>query len=151
MRAVVQRVERGSVTVDGDVIASVGHGFVVLLGVGRDDIEADADALADKLVGLRIFADDADRMNRSIVDVAGEVLLVSQFTLLGSIRKGRRPSFTAAAGPDHAATLVDYAAHAIRQRGTRVKTGRFGAMMTVEIVNDGPVTLVIDVAGGRVL
>jgi len=151
MRAVIQRVVRGAVSVAGDRIAEIGVGFVVLLGIAYDDGEAEIDTFADKLVGLRVFADEAGKMNRSVLEVGGEVLLVSQFTLMGSVTRGRRPSFTAAASPEHAEPLVERTAAAIAGRGVSVATGRFGAMMSVELVNDGPVTLILDVVDGKVL
>ncbi len=151
MRVVVQRASDASVMVDGEVTGSIGTGLVVLAGVAEGDTEADVDAVADKLVGLRIFPDDENKMNRSVVDAGGEILLVSQFTLLGNVRKGRRPSFTAAAPPDEAAALVEYLAHALEERGVGVAQGRFGAMMEVRLTNDGPVTIVIDTAGGKVI
>ena len=150
MRAVVQRVGAASVTVDGEVVGRIGVGLLVLVGVGHDDGEAEVTALVDKLLGLRIFPDDEDRMNRSVVDIGGSVLVVSQFTLLGEVRRGRRPSFTAAAHPDHAEPLVTALVDQIADRGTEVATGRFGAKMDVELINRGPVTLVIDVSGGSV-
>jgi len=142
MRAVVQRVRRASVTVDGETVGEVGPGLLVLVGISHDDTEREARALVDKLLGLRIFSDDEGRMNRSVVDSGGGVLVVSQFTLLADARKGRRPSFADAAPPEIAAPLVDTLCDMLG--------GRFGAMMDVELVNDGPVTLVLDVAGGRV-
>ncbi|MEA2000337.1 MAG: D-aminoacyl-tRNA deacylase [Actinomycetota bacterium] len=150
MRAVVQRVARASVTVDGETVGEIGTGLLVLLGVGHDDGEAEAQALVDKLLGLRIFPDDEQRMNRSVVGVGGSVLVVSQFTLLADIRKGRRPSFTAAAQPEAATLLVDHFVELIRAEGVEVATGEFGAMMAVELLNAGPVTIVMDVVDGRV-
>lgn len=150
MRAVVQRVARASVNVGEETVGDIGTGLLVLLGVGHDDGEAEGRALVDKLLGLRIFPDDEQRMNRSVVDVGGSVLVVSQFTLLADIRKGRRPSFTAAARPEAAAALVDYVVELILAEGVEVATGRFGAMMEVELLNAGPVTIVVDVAEGRV-
>lgn len=150
MRAVVQRVSEASVVVDGDVVGAIGPGLLVLVGVHRDDDGADVAALAAKLVSLRIFRDDDGLMNRSVRDVGGAVLVVSQFTLYGSVKKGRRPSFTDAALPELAAPLVDAVVAAIATAGVPVATGRFGAMMDVTLVNDGPVTLVVDVVGGRV-
>lgn len=151
MRAVVQRVVRASVTVDGVVVGGIDSGLVVLVGVAPGDDTADAAALADKLVALRIFPDEGGRMNRSVVDAGGGVLVVSQFTLLGDVRKGRRPSFTGAAPPETAAPLVDRVAESIARHGVPVESGRFGAMMQVELVNDGPVTLVLEVRDGRVV
>lgn len=150
MRAVIQRVSRARVGVSGETIGEIGPGLLVLVGAAAGDTAADAAALADKLAGLRVFPDDEHRMNRSLGDVGGEALVVSQFTLLGDVRKGRRPSFTAAADPDVAAPLVDAVAARLAEQGVRCATGRFGAMMEVELVNDGPVTLVVDVADGRV-
>jgi D-tyrosyl-tRNA(Tyr) deacylase len=121
-----------------------------LLGVAPEDTRADAQALVDKLLGLRIFPDDREKMNRSVVDVAGSVLVVSQFTLLADIRKGRRPSFAGAAAPETATAMVDTVIGLLAEQGVPVATGRFGAMMEVELVNAGPVTIVIDVSGGRV-
>lgn len=150
MRVVIQRVARASVTVDGEVVGEIGHGLLVLLGIGHDDGPVEADVLVDKMLGLRIFPDDAQRMNRSVKDVAGSVLVVSQFTLLADVRKGRRPSFTAAADPAHARALVAEVAELIAKRGVTVATGEFGAMMEVELLNAGPVTIVIDIVDGRV-
>jgi D-tyrosyl-tRNA(Tyr) deacylase len=150
MRAVVQRVSRASVSVDGEVVGSVGTGFLILLGVGHEDTRADATALVDKLLGLRVFPDEAGRMNRSVVDVGGEVLVVSQFTLLADLRKGRRPSFTGAAKPEVAEPMVDHVIGLIGASGITVASGRFAAMMDVALVNDGPVTLVLDIVDGKV-
>jgi D-tyrosyl-tRNA(Tyr) deacylase len=151
MRAVVQRVSAARVSVAGSVVGEIGPGFLVLLGAADGDGNADADALADKVIGLRIFADERGKMNRSVADVGGSILVVSQFTLLGDVRKGRRPSFTAAAPPEEAARLVDRFVTRVAASGLRCATGRFGEMMEVELVNDGPVTLVVDAAGGRVV
>ncbi len=150
MRAVVQRVAEASVTVDGDVVGAIGPGLAVLVGAAPGDSIADAHALADKLVGLRIFPDDDGKMNRSVADAGGEVLVVSQFTLLADVRKGRRPSFTGAAAPEVAEPLVEAVAARVEEAGVRCAAGSFGALMHVHLVNDGPVTIVIDVAGGRV-
>jgi D-tyrosyl-tRNA(Tyr) deacylase len=150
VRAVVQRVGRACVRVDGDIVAEIGRGLLALIGAADGDTAEDSVALAEKLVSLRIFPDQERRMNRSVVDAGGEVLLVSQFTLLGDVRRGRRPSFTAAAAPGVAEPLVDAVAAAIRSAGVTCLTGVFGAMMDVELVNEGPVTLVLDVTGGRV-
>jgi D-tyrosyl-tRNA(Tyr) deacylase len=150
MRAVIQRVSEASVTVDGEVVGAIDNGMLVLAGAHADDTEADVDALADKLAALRIFRDDEGRMNRSIADVDGAALVVSQFTLLADVRRGRRPSFTAAAPPERAEPLVDRLGDALRRRGIRVAEGRFGAMMDVRLLNDGPVTVIIETAGGRV-
>ncbi len=151
MRAVVQRVAEASVTVGGTVVGAIGPGLLVLVGAAPGDGAAEAHALADKLVGLRIFPDDDGRMNRSVADTGGEVLVVSQFTLLADVRKGRRPSFTGAAAPELAEPLVEAVAARLAAAGVRCATGRFGAMMQVHLVNDGPVTLVIDVADARVV
>ena len=144
MRAVLQRVSRASVAVGDEVVGAIGRGLLVLLGVAPDDTEDDVRRLADKVVGLRIFADEADKMNRSVADVGGGVLVVSQFTLYGDCRKGRRPSCVGAAGPEIAVPLYEAFVNAIRAQGVPVATGRFGAMMNVELVNDGPVTLILD-------
>lgn len=147
MRAVVQRVARAEVRVDGQVTGSIGRGLAVLLGVGRSDKEADAAWMLDKIVGLRIFADEAGKMNLSLEDIGGGLLVVSQFTLYGDTRKGRRPSFIDAAPPDVAVALYDRFVAMARDRGLDVGTGVFQAMMDVELVNDGPVTLIIDSPG----
>lgn len=141
MRALLQRVSRASVSVRGEVVASIGSGLVVLLGVGAGDDEAVAAQLADKALRLRIFADDAGKLNLSALDVGAQVLVVSQFTLYADTRRGRRPSFTAAAPPEVAAPLVERFAAEIASAGVSVATGQFGAHMSVEIVNDGPVTI----------
>lgn len=150
MRAVVQRVSRASVTVDGDIVGEIERGLAVLVGVGDGDTAADADALADKLVGLRIFPDDDGKMNRSVVDSGGEVLVISQFTLLADVRKGRRPSFIHAADPGIADPLVTHVAQRIAGHGVGVAAGEFGAHMAVDLINDGPVTIVIETAEGRI-
>lgn len=144
MRAVVQRVSRASVTVDDERVASVGRGLCVLVGVGNGDGEADADLLAEKVVGLRVFEDDAGKMNLALPDVGGELLAVSQFTLLGDARKGRRPSFVGAMEPVGAKALFERFCDACRAQGVPVATGRFRADMQVELVNDGPVTILVD-------
>ena len=144
MRAVIQRVTRAGVTVEGEVVGVIGPGLVVLLGVARNDDEGDAKSLLEKIAGLRIFADEAGKFNRSLVDVEGELLVVSQFTLLGDCRKGRRPSFSDAAPPELAESLYDHFVARARQRGITVATGVFRAMMSVDLVNDGPVTLLVD-------
>jgi len=144
MRTVVQRVSESAVTVDGDVAGSIGPGLMVLLGVTNQDTEKDADFLADKIINLRIFSDDAGKMNRSLLDTGGEMLVVSQFTLYGDCRKGRRPSFIQAASPDKGNTLYEYFVEKVREKGVRTATGRFGAMMAVSLVNDGPVTLIVE-------
>jgi D-tyrosyl-tRNA(Tyr) deacylase len=144
MRAVVQRVTRASVTVEGQIIGQIGQGLMVLLGVEQDDTDADAQQLADKTVQLRIFDDAEGKMNRSLLDIRGELLVVSQFTLLGDCRKGRRPSFIQAAAPELAERLYETYVAAVGVQGVRVATGRFRAMMQVELVNDGPVTILLD-------
>lgn len=145
MRAVVQRVSRASVTIETELVGSIGPGVMVLLGVAREDTEAEAAWLAAKVAALRIFADEAGQMNRSVMDVAGEALVVSQFTLFGEVTKGTRPSFNHAAPPPVAIPLYEsFVRHLTAALGRPVATGRFGAMMQVELVNDGPVTLVIE-------
>ena len=144
MRAVVQRVSRAAVRVDGETVGAIGPGLVVLLGAGREDAEADVGWMARKVLDLRIFRDDAGRMNRSLLDAGGALLAVSQFTLYGDCRKGRRPSFAAALDPEPAEALYEQFVDAVRREGVEVATGRFGAMMDVELVNDGPVTLLLD-------
>ena len=145
MRAVVQRVSSASVSIDGAVVGEIGPGLMVLLGVAEGDTPADGAWLAQKIAQLRIFADDADRMNRSVQDIAGGVLVVSQFTLFASTRKGTRPSFNGAAAPELANSLYqDFVRQLEALLGRPVPTGRFGAMMQVALVNDGPVTLLID-------
>ncbi len=151
MRAVVQRVARAAVRVGNETVGEIGRGLLVLVGAAAGDGPADAAALADKLAGLRIFPDDEGRMNRSVVEAGGAVLVVSQFTLCGDVRRGRRPSFTEAAPPEAAEPLVDLVIEHLRRVGVPCATGRFRAHMAVDLLNDGPVTLVIDVAGGRVV
>ncbi len=144
MRAVVQRVEEACVTVNGESIGSIGAGLVVYLGVGRDDSAADCAYLAEKIAGLRIFEDEKGLMNLSIKEKGGGVLSISQFTLYGDCRKGRRPSFTSAAPPEKAALLFEEFCAQLEQRGLAVSTGSFGAMMRIDQVNDGPVTILLD-------
>jgi D-tyrosyl-tRNA(Tyr) deacylase len=144
MRAVVQRVSRAKVTVAGEITGHIGQGLLVLLGIGQEDTEAGADYLADKIIGLRIFEDDAGKMNRSVAEVGGAVLAVSQFTLYGDVRKGKRPSFDDAARPEMARTLYERFVSRVRASGLRCETGRFQEMMEVELVNDGPVTILLD-------
>jgi D-tyrosyl-tRNA(Tyr) deacylase len=144
MRAVVQRVSEAWVRVDGAEVGRIARGLLVLLGVGREDVEADADALADKVVNLRIFADEAGHMNRSLLDVRGELLVVSQFTLYGDARKGRRPSFVQAREPAEAERLYRRFVAQAEGSGLRVATGVFQAMMDVGLVNEGPVTILLD-------
>ena len=144
MRAVLTRVKSASVTVDGSVIGQIGQGFLILLGVTHEDTEAQAVKLADKLMGLRILEDENGKMNRSLEDVGGQVLVVSQFTLYGNCKKGRRPEFLAAARPEIAIPLYEKFIALCRDKGFSVETGEFGAEMLVESVNDGPVTLIVD-------
>lgn len=144
MRAVVQRVSQAAVEVDGGLVGRIGTGLLVLLGVADDDAEKDADYLAGKIVHLRIFEDEAGKLNRSLVDCGGEMLVVSQFTLYGDCRKGRRPSFVKAAAADKGNALYQHFVEAVRGRGVTVATGRFGAMMAVSLVNHGPVTLIVE-------
>ena len=144
MRLVVQRVTRASVTVDGEVTGKIDKGYMVLVGAEVGDTEADARLCADKLAGLRVFVDDEGKMNRSVLDVGGAILLVSQFTLLGDARHGRRPSFIAAARPEEAEPLLVTMKAMLEEKGLHVETGRFRAHMDVELVNDGPVTILID-------
>ncbi len=144
MRAVLQRVTRATVTIDGEAVGAIGPGLVVLVAVAQDDGPEEARRLATKAAELRIFADGEGRFNRSLLETAGAALVVSQFTLLADVRKGRRPSFVAAAPPEQASPLVDAFAGALRELGVPVETGRFGAHMLVELENDGPVTIVLD-------
>ena len=146
MRAVLQRVTHAAVTIDGETVGSIGPGLVVLLGVARGDGRQEARRLASKTAELRLFADDASHFSRSLLEAGGAALVVSQFTLLADVRKGRRPSFLAAASPEEASPLVDAYAEALRELGVSVATGRFGASMLVELENDGPVTIVLDTA-----
>ena len=144
MRAVLSRVKNASVTVDGQVIGKIGQGFLILLGITHEDTEAQAAKLADKLTGLRIFEDEDGKMNRGLETVNGEILVVSQFTLYGNCRKGRRPDFLAAARPEVAIPLYEKFVQLIRDKGIHVETGEFGAEMVVESINDGPLTLIVD-------
>ena len=144
MRALLQRVSHASVTVDEQVVGQIGQGLLVLLGVGRDDSEVQVKALADKIVYLRIFGDDEGKMNRSLLDIGGEVLVVSQFTLYADTRRGRRPSFTDAAPPVVAETLFELFKDALASYGLTVASGIFGAYMAIEIRNEGPVTIWLD-------
>ena len=144
MRALLQRVSHASVTVDGKVVGQIGQGLLVLLGVGQGDSEVQVKTLADKIVHLRIFGDDEGKMNRSLLDVGGEVLVVSQFTLYADVRKGRRPSFTDAAPPSLAEPLVERFKDALATYGLKVEGGVFGAYMEVELINSGPVTIWLD-------
>jgi len=144
MRAVVQRVSRACVVIDGETVGAIERGLLILLGVTHSDTDETAAWLADKIIGLRIFNDADGKMNRSVTDVGGGVLVVSQFTLYGDCRKGRRPSFIDAAPPEIAIALYEGFVNAIKAQGVPAATGRFGAMMQVELVNDGPVTLIVD-------
>ncbi|BAD41415.1 putative D-tyrosyl-tRNA(Tyr) deacylase [Symbiobacterium thermophilum IAM 14863] len=144
LRAVVQRVSRARVTVGGEVVGQIGPGYVVLLGVSREDDEAAADYLAEKVAGLRVFEDEEGKMNRSIQEAGGAVLAVSQFTLYGDVRRGRRPGFDRAARPEQAEPLYRRFVERLRALGLHVETGRFQTHMEVELVNDGPVTILID-------
>lgn len=144
MRAVVQRASRARVTVNGEITGEIALGLLVLLGVGKEDTRADADYLADKIIGLRIFEDGGGKMNLSVTDIKGAVLAVSQFTLYGDVRRGKRPSFDAAAPPQQARELYEYFVDKIRATGLRCETGRFQEMMQVELANEGPVTILLD-------
>ncbi len=144
MRAVIQRVKESSVTVDEEALGAIGPGLMVLLGVGEEDAEKDADFLASKIVNLRIFEDENGKMNRSLLDTGGEMLVVSQFTLLGDCSRGRRPSFIKAAPPETADALYLYFTKQVRQAGVQAATGRFGAMMDVALINHGPVTMILE-------
>jgi D-tyrosyl-tRNA(Tyr) deacylase len=146
MRAVVQRVSRAEVRVGEEVVGGIAGGLVVLVGVAKDDADEDASALAKKIVGLRIFEDEGGKMNRDVLEAGGGVLAVSQFTLLGDVRKGKRPSFGDAMEPERASALFDAFCAACRALGAPVETGRFRAHMEVELVNDGPVTILVDTA-----
>ncbi|HWI51993.1 MAG TPA: D-aminoacyl-tRNA deacylase [Symbiobacteriaceae bacterium] len=144
MRAVVQRVSRGKVTVAGEVVGQIGQGYVVLLGVSREDTPEAADYMADKVAGLRVFEDDQGKMNRSILDAGGAVLAISQFTLYGDVRRGRRPGFDQAGRPEVAEPLYERFVAKLQAAGLTVETGRFQTHMEVELVNDGPVTILVD-------
>ncbi len=144
MRVVLQRVKSASVTVDGKVTGAINHGLLMLIGIDRDDTEEDLSYMAEKCLNLRIFNDASDKMNLSLLDVSGEVLAVSQFTLLGDTRKGRRPSYISAASPEKARALYEAFVEKMKSRKIRVACGVFGAMMDVALVNDGPVTLIVE-------
>lgn len=144
MRAVVQRVTEAEVTVEGRVAGKIGQGLLILLAVAKPDTRRDADYMADKLAGLRVFADENGKLNKSVLDAGGSLLVVSQFTLYGDVRRGRRPSFDKAADPQQARALYEHFVEAARGRGVRVETGVFQADMQVRLVNDGPVTIIID-------
>jgi D-tyrosyl-tRNA(Tyr) deacylase len=144
MRVVVQRSKAASVTVAGEITGQINNGLVLLVGVTHDDTKDDAAYLADKIVNLRIFEDEAEKMNLSLLDVGGQILSISQFTLYGDCRKGRRPNFMEAARPDQAIQIYDAFNRLLEEKGVQVETGRFGAMMDVSLVNDGPVTLIVE-------
>lgn len=144
MRSVLQRVKSASVTIDGRVVGKIGRGLLVLLGVCDEDTEKDMVYLADKITGLRIFEDADEKMNLSLEDIGGELLIVSQFTLYGDCRKGKRPSFTGAGNPEYANSMYEKFIEYQKSKGIRVETGRFGADMQVELINDGPVTMLLD-------
>jgi D-tyrosyl-tRNA(Tyr) deacylase len=144
MRVVLQRVRRASVTVDDEPVSSIGPGYLLLVGIGADDAEGEIERMADKIVGLRLFADAHGKTNLALAEVGGEILVVSQFTLYADLRKGRRPSWTDAAAPEIAADRVESFARALEARGMRVERGVFGAHMEVELMNDGPFTLVLE-------
>lgn len=144
MRIVLQRSKQASVSVDGQVVGAIEKGLVLLVGVTHDDTEEAARFLADKVVNLRIFEDDAGKMNHSLLDVEGSILSVSQFTLYGDCRKGRRPNFMEAAKPDHATEIYNLFNEELRKKGVVIETGIFGAMMDVQLINDGPVTIILE-------
>jgi len=144
MRAVLQRVSKAEVRIGGNIVGKIGRGLVVLLGVSREDAEADADFICDRTLGMRIFADSEGKMNLALAKVGGELLVVSQFTLLADTESGRRPSFIRAAAPDDARRLYEYFLSLARKAGVKVESGEFGAMMEVDLVNDGPVTIILD-------
>jgi D-tyrosyl-tRNA(Tyr) deacylase len=144
MRAVIQRVKESSVTIENDIVGKIEAGLMVLLGVARHDCIGDADYLVDKIVHLRIFEDENGKMNRSLLETDGQMLVISQFTLLADCRRGRRPSFIQAAEPDKADELYAYFIEKVRQKGILVETGRFRAMMAVALINDGPVTIIVE-------
>ncbi len=144
MRAVVQRVKKASVVVDGKIVGKIGKGILILLGVGKEDTEEDIRWLADKVSNLRIFEDDEGKMNKSVKDVGGKILVVSQFTLYGDCRKGRRPSFTQAAPPEKGRFFYEKFIEDLKKEGIEVESGIFGAKMEVHLINDGPVTILLD-------
>jgi D-aminoacyl-tRNA deacylase len=150
VRVVLQRVSRASVSVDGELVSMIGEGLCLLVGIESGDSEREVRAAVDKIVGLRVFGDETGKMNLDIGDVGGEVLLVSQFTLVGDVRKGRRPAFTRAASPEHAEPLIVAMAKAFDEVGIKTMTGVFGARMLVHIENHGPVTLMLEIRDGRV-
>ncbi len=144
MRTVVQRVKEARVEMDGRVAGQIGVGLLVLVGVAKTDTRRDADYMADKVTGLRVFPDEAGKMNHDVKESGGSLLIVSQFTLYGDVRRGRRPSFDGAAGPEQARELYDYFVEKVRARGVPVETGCFQALMSVHLINDGPVTIIVD-------
>ncbi|WP_428909235.1 D-aminoacyl-tRNA deacylase [Niallia sp. Krafla_26] len=144
MRIVLQRSKRASVTVNGEIVGEIESGLVLLVGITHEDTEEDARYLADKIVNLRIFEDENDKMNHSLIDVGGSILSISQFTLYGDCRKGRRPNFMGAAKPEQAKAIYDYFNRLLQEKNIKVETGEFGAMMDVSLINDGPVTLIVD-------
>ncbi len=150
VRIVLQRVSRAAVTVDGEVVGSIGPGLLLLVGVSGCDTDVEVDRVVEKVTSLRVFPDEVGLMNLSLLDIGGSALIVSQFTLFADIRKGRRPSFTTAADPEHARPFVDRLVAGLRAVGVETGTGVFGASMAVELVNDGPVTIVFEVRDGRV-
>lgn len=150
MRIVLQRVSSASVIVDTETISAIGNGLCLLVGIAPDDTDTEVAAAVDKIAGLRIFADEEGKMNLSVADVEGEILVVSQFTLYGDVRRGRRPSFTGAGPPETAKPLIDALVEAFGERGLRTARGAFGERMALDLVNDGPVTLVLNVSGGVV-
>ena len=151
MRAVVQRVKNANVKVDNEIVGAIDQGLVVLLGVTEGDTERDVQAIVQKLIHLRIFEDEDNKMNESLLDIAGSVLSVSQFTLYANIRKGRRPSFTKAAHPDTAQQLYEFFNNKLTEEEIHVETGTFGAMMDVELINDGPVTIIMETKDGSLV
>lgn len=151
VKVVLQRVNRAAVSVAENVVGSIGPGLCLLVGIGPDDTGMDIDTAVDKIAGLRVFADELGLMNRSVLDTGGEVLVISQFTLFADMSRGRRPSFSGAGDPDRARELINEMVGAFRDRGIQVATGEFGSAMEVELVNDGPVTLIMDVRNGKVL
>ncbi|WP_413382273.1 D-aminoacyl-tRNA deacylase [Alkalihalobacillus sp. 1P02AB] len=144
MKVVLQRVKESSVTVNGEIVGQIGKGYMLLVGITHEDTEADLDYLVEKIIHLRIFEDEAGKMNESLLQVGGDILSISQFTLYGDTRKGRRPNFMSAAKPDIAEELYDQFNEKLRQKGLKVETGIFGEMMDVALVNDGPVTLILE-------
>ena len=144
MKGLIQRVKKASVTIDNELYSEIGQGILVLLGVEKGDSEANADKLADKICKLRIFEDENEKMNKSVQDIEGEILVVSQFTLAGDCKKGTRPSFDKAENPDRANELYEYFTKVVKNNNIPVKTGKFGAMMDVELINDGPVTFMLE-------